>query len=807
MWAAIPKTPSLVPQSATLHGASAEPSLGSSRWARTMSFCACVFYNLRQWGSRAASFCSPLWSGSPFTRVRVGEASHPGPAPKGLEALNFLGPGLLDAIKAAVQQLVTQAIHQSGPGAQLPQTASTKAKKRMRAKLRKAAKNRVPAGGSIGKPASQLQPAPKGDDKGVGPKDKGKGKGKGHQPRPNPKPGPAAQDAAAGWTTVARKPRIQEDFTLRPQDWTAPIFKASELAAKFDTLPDGDTLRGVVLAQSDDEFASISSLLRGSPMPHQVLLLRRSREAKAQRVPGQAGDRLTFRNFEAINVCSSNASGSAPQFKGSDGTPIKVKVTESAVLYLRISKLYCEPKLWAAFERAPAKEALQWTAGRHVQALDSFSWTREKGKATDSEQFFGLVRVAKDDVGPLLSSSGQQGVFASAPRSLSQSVAAPCEVVWVDRATHEKPTAYLERVTRMSSAHGLACHNLRLGWRRPLAKDEVPIRVWTVTDVPKAWDHRAVSELLSTAFAEPAILSHRWTKRSLTYRFKAKVKSGGDRDLVPLVCEHLGANITLWASLAPPRQQQTLVKPLFTRSVPVVKAAEAPPLQTEALAIPTAITQDTTGKDQSQSKQAKQEVRKFPAELQLSDCPRDGNCVLHAFSKALKHFRAEERHPRILRAELVTHLLKHERYSREWDRLDPKGKPCADFPACCKLIECDGTYLGELEVAALSHICHFKTVVIPQGLDFQPAAYNTREKMLIVLWFTPGHVDLALPKDEGTKYPEHYAKITQGPIGAFRAGVGCCLCCVVVCHPTSQAGCLNCLRVVPQQTNERPPRL
>ena len=293
---------------------------------------------------------------------------------------------------------------------------------------------------------------------------------------------------------------------------------------------------------------------------------------------------------------------------------------------------------------------------------------------------------------------------------------------------------------------------------------------WTVTDVPKAWDHRAVSELLSTAFAEPAILSHRWTKRSLTYRFKAKVKSGGDRDLVPLVCEHLGANITLWASLAPPRQQQTLVKPLFTRSVPVVKAAEAPPLQTEALAIPTAITQDTTGKDQSQSKQAKQEVRKFPAELQLSDCPRDGNCVLHAFSKALKHFRAEERHPRILRAELVTHLLKHERYSREWDRLDPKGKPCADFPAYCKLIECDGTYLGELEVAALSHICHFKTVVIPQGLDFQPAAYNTREKMLIVLWFTPGHVDLALPKDEGTKYPEHYAKITQGPIGVFRAG-------------------------------------
>ena len=374
LWAAIPKTLNLAYQSATLHGAAAEPSPGSSRWARIANFCACDSFSLRQWGSRAASFCSPLWSGSPFAGVRVGEASHPGPAPKGLEALNFLGPGLLDAIKTAIQQLVAQAIHQSlGPGSQLPQTASAKAKKRMRAKLRKAAKNRVPAGGSTGQPASQPQPAPKGDSKDVRPKDKGKGKGKGQQPRPNPKPGPAAQDADAGWTTVARKPRAQEDFTLRPQDWTAPIFKASELAAKFDTLTEGDTLRGVVLAQSDDEFASISSLLRGSPLPHQVLLLRRSREAKAQRVPGQAGDRLAFRNLEVINVCSSNASGSAPQFKGSDGTPIKVKVTESAVLYLRISKLYCEPKLWAAFERAPAKEALQWTACRHVQALDSFS--------------------------------------------------------------------------------------------------------------------------------------------------------------------------------------------------------------------------------------------------------------------------------------------------------------------------------------------------------------------------------------------------------------------------------------------------
>ena len=495
-------------------------------------------------------------------------------------------------------------------------------------------------------------------------------------------------------------------------------------------------------------------------------------EPGSQRVPGQVGERLAFRNFEIANVNSENASGNAPKFQGTDGTPVKVRVTDSVVLYMRVSKLFCEPKLWTAFEKAAAKEALQWVACRHVQALDSFAWTREKARSGDSEQFFGLVRVAKENVGPLLSSSGQQGVFVSAPRNVPEAAAAACEVVWVDRAPQEKAVTYLERVTRMESSHGLALSNMRLGWRRPLAKDEVPARVWLVTDVPKSWDHRAVADLLDTAFADPVILSHRWAKKSLTYRFKAKVKSGGDKDIVPLVCEHLGANITLWASIAPPRKQQTLIKPVYTRSVPVIKAAATPNVATEAVAVPTANTQDETGKDQSQSKQAKQEVRKFPADLKHVECPRDGNCVLHAFSKALLHFREEERHPRILRAELVTHLLKHERYSREWDRLDPQGQPCPDFKTYCALIEKDSTYLGELEIAALSHITHLKTVVVPQGLDFAPAAYNTREKIVAVLWYTPGHVDLALPLDGGKVYPEFYRKTVQGPTGNLRAGGG-----------------------------------
>ena len=416
---------------------------------------------------------------------------------------------------------------------------------------------------------------------------------------------------------------------------------------------------------------------------------------------------------------------------------------------------------------------MQWVATRHIQALDAFSWLREKGRNGDSEQFFGHIRVAPQDAGPLIAASGQQGIFISAPRSAPEHCLPRCEVVWIDRAPQEKHGAYLERTMRMADAHGIAMSGTRLGWRRPLAKDETPTRIWQITEVPAEWDHVAVKGMLEVAFVDPVVISHRWQKGYVSLRFRAKIKAGhGDRDVVPIVVEHLGANITLWATYAPARKPQTVQKSVYTHSVPVV-AAEAVPAftkKTESVPVSTASPPSEDGKEQSQTKQAKQEMRSFPADLSKVDCAKDCNCVLHAFSKALKHFKDEDRHPRVLRAEMVTHMLKHERYSRTWDKLDPSGNPLTSFEEYCKLIERDGVHLGELEISALAHITHFKVVVVPQGLDFQPA-WNVKEKKLVVLWYSASHIDLALPKgDDAKKYPEDYHKITSGPVCGFRFG-------------------------------------
>eukprot|EP00439_Symbiodinium_sp_Y106_P031065 s8623_g3.t1 len=406
--------------------------------------------------------------------TRIGEASNPGPAGAGLLQELLGGLDLKNLLRDLLQQIIRETLAGKS-AATLVAALGPKQPKKRKPKLEKPPRPLGGAGAAaapaVVQPAPQAPPS-KGQGKGkrkVG----AKGKGTGQEPPQGRPKGGATSDANrqgddGGWVTVARKVKPQEAFTLRAKDWTAPILKAGELAAQLDALPDGKTLQGVVLAPTDDVFVSLKSVLRGCPKPHQVLLLRPSREPGSQRVPGQVGERLAFRNFEIANVNSENASGNAP-------------------------------------------------------------------KSGDSEQFFGLVRVAKENVGPLLSSSGQ-GVFVSAPRNVPETAAAACEVVWVDRAPQEKAVTYLERVTRMASSHGLALSNMRLGWRRPLAKDEVPARVWLVTDVPKSWDHRAVADLLDTAFADPVILSHRWAKKSLTYRFKAKVKSGGDKDIVPLVC-------------------------------------------------------------------------------------------------------------------------------------------------------------------------------------------------------------------------------------------------------------------------------
>ena len=511
--------------------------------------------------------------------------------------------------------------------------------------------------------------------------------------------------------------------------------------------------------------------MRGTSKKYRVLTVFLSKEEGAQKIPGKIGDHLVFRHAKVTRHVSNGVNGAAPSAKGMQTAAFKVKPIDTALVYLRVSKHFASPDTWKKFGQRAAKAAVEWIASHHIQSTDTFGWTLEKAKGAKGdgfEQYFGLARIPQVDLEQLLAVSGQGGVFVSAPRTSMPS----CALEWVERLQNETSTAYLERGARMASL-GLALSGGRIAWRRLLGKGEVALRTWQIEDIPRSWDHSTVKRLLETNFSELKILSYRNGRNGeVTFRFRGKACNGNeDRDLVPIVAEFEGSNYTLWASIAPPKTPQTQRKPVFTRTVPVIDPEPAHHLDTEQRFATVQPGVNDEGKPEGDKKRVPQQVRKLPKTLKLEVGKKDGNCVLHALSKGLAFLEVKRNaHPAQLRAELAAHMRKHEeKYRKQWDGLDSRGAPATNFDDYVNEIEKDGTFLGELEVAALARILDIRIVVLPEGVDFVPVAFHCQARRMLVLWYTPKHVDLAVPV-EGKHYEDSLWAITAGPITGIRAG-------------------------------------
>ena len=81
----------------------------------------------------------------------------------------------------------------------------------------------------------------------------------------------------------------------------------------------------------------------------------------------------------------------------------------------------------------------------------------------------------------------------------------------------------------------------RLGWRKKLAAGETEQRLWQVDGLPFEWDDEVVKQLLESNFGDITIMSHRRTRLSQNFRFKAASRQEG-RNIVPLVAEDAKKN-------------------------------------------------------------------------------------------------------------------------------------------------------------------------------------------------------------------------------------------------------------------------
>ena len=755
-------------------------------------------------------------SHDPSVGVRIGEASHPGPDMQiDLGNLNaLLGPAILQQIQEQIQRAVAQAVQQALQGLNLEGASSVHASRASAPNARpapqenedeewqqpKRKRRRKGKGSGEGNVAAAVSPPastpelPRAANPGKG---QGKGKGKGEVPR-NAQPlsagrgkvhqagtgkskgkgsvvqpsQPAGQESE--WQVVTRKrsPAPVGDFTLRPEDWDAPIVTFEKLAT-FIEKAKGTTVEAVVHVSKEQE-AVTASLIRGAGRPYKFLVLFLDKSEGSRRAPGTIDGKLVFRQA-VVKELSSGAGGSAPRPKGAGATAVKMQPSvDTVVIFLRVLKSFAPAEQWKGFGLNPNKTVVQWASQHRVRVLDTFSWALEKPRAEAGEQYCGMARVRKSDLEAFLKLSGQQGVFVDTARRHGIQTS----ISWIDKLPGETTSAYHERAVRQGADLGVVVKANKLAWRKKLAEGEVEKRMWQVDGLPIEWDEDGVTKLLESAFAEIQILTHRRTKLGQNFRFKAAA-SQKDKDLIPLVAEQDGITTTYWASWALPANVSIRRKPLPRKAVPV---AQIPAIKTTTVATP-AVQEETqahdgdqdmeaTDKPKPEPKRVKQEVKVPPEDLLLKPMPKDGSCLFHAVSEGLKWLQDErDSHPRVLRAQVLEHMKRRrDTYLPEWDKMDPKGQPFSGtFEEYLAAMEQPTAFASDIEFKALARLLDIKLVVVPSGVHFQPMAFHHKAKRMLVLWYDALHIDLLLPKNEGS-YPVHYQQVTAGPTAGLRAG-------------------------------------
>ncbi|CAE7464425.1 unnamed protein product, partial [Symbiodinium pilosum] len=386
----------------------------------------------------------------------------------------------------------------------------------------------------------------------------------------------------------------------------------------------------------------------------------------------------------------------------------------SAVLHVRVPQAFATDQLWKQFLKNPSRVVMQWLSNLHINALDAWGWKEEQ--VDKGSQLYGLIRILEPDITSVLALSGRDGIFLELTReSSSGQPKVAVKVNWVDAEKGENMPDYLSRMLRSAGDLGLAHRAGRLG--------HVALR--SSTDL--------VERLLAPSFENIKMLRQLRKKKFKVFYFRAASKEA-DRDLVPLTARDGNDTLTLWATIAPPRnrvRQQRVLKGSSVLSLaPRTSIFEPQPVSIATCA-------EDGDKEQGVAKKAKTLARGVPTGCKVHIVPGDGSCEL--------------------RAGVVNHLLQHkDRYVGLWDKCDTGGKPDPnlDFEGYIKLVGQESAYASDLELRALARSWQVNIVVVPADSRLEPEAFTTQKaKKTLAFWLENKHIDLLLPV-EGNKYPE-----------------------------------------------------
>eukprot|EP00439_Symbiodinium_sp_Y106_P033647 s699_g4.t1 len=707
---------------------------------------------------------------------RVGEASNPGPGPKA-------PAGLQQFIQQAVQKAIQEAIASfdlsslvgnvvaATPVPTLP-PAGSRAHRRKKAKLKKAAAKLARAAGSQGQPRhpTPLSPSPaetadakakgkgnhakghpaKARGKGEEAQDpnaggKGKGAGKG-QHRAGP------QRAEADWTTVQRRRQEKPEtpWTLCSEDWDATVCAYQGVAEALQNIPAGGSFRAVVLCNSKDQTDTIAGLLRNSDTQHAVrLVVVTDKASEGERCPGRAGTQRAFRHVHFTKVFTAGLQVPGPAVKGTALKPVAEAPT--TVLYVRFHKQFLPKAKWDEALRAPQAAFHTWVATHGLRVRDSFSWSKER-QSQEVTSVFGLARVDVSDAQAIVALSGQ-GLFVDPSK---KSGFPEFTTEWVDKLPKEQPLDYLARAGALGAQFGLVCGTRSLGRRTARDPSKPTARTWMLENTPHSWTPVQAERAVSTIFAEVKMLRQRRHRSGCTFSFRGSHTTAHDMIALPLEAENGSEGITLWCRWAPPArtlQRQaihtsgswSLVRPAdpFAATETTVQAAPEsgadPPDQADA----DMLTEDkaqASNEDKAKvgekqknpataappAKRRQTEQRAIPPGLAIKRIPTEGNCLFEAFAEGLAATSSKEKplHHLLVRAELIQHYMKHSTtYSELWDHELPDGSHGSSFESYVEAMARPKVWGGLLELRALARMYNVRITVVPRATSEQVQAF------------------------------------------------------------------------------------
>ena len=284
-------------------------------------------------------------------------------------------------------------------------------------------------------------------------------------------------------------------------------------------------------------------------------------------------------------------------------------------------------------------------------------------------------------------------------------------------------------------------------------------------------------------FTEVTMFRQLQRKGWKNFVFRAACKRGADVDLVPLVVQLSEPGptpqpFTLWAKVAPPRQVNCKQRQIKGGAIPFFdKTSILDPVQVSTTAPqnhepPTATAQD----DSKEPPPAPKRIRTKGTTLRPQ--PRDGDCLYHSFSAALKWLTKrkdyEAPHPHELRARMVDHLKRYEdQYRIHWEsagKIGPTGDALDKWETFLSQVSKPGAYAGEAELRALCRIYDVRIIIVPEDANFHVCAYHRKasKKRTAAIFYTDKHFDFLEPDDKS--YPSDILDINVDPTGGFLVG-------------------------------------